>query len=82
MRAIKMDVTIGQERQLFIDLPEDVPKGHAELILLTHDDSETDKRVQTDDFREWLEELIQRNPVETPRQMLDKRIEAMRNEWE
>ena len=82
MRAIKMDVIIGSERQLSINLPDYVPKGPAELILLTYDISEIDKKLQTDDFREWLEELIQRNPVETPKKILDIRIEEFRNDWE
>ncbi len=82
MRAIKMDVIIGPERRLSIDLPNDVPKGTAELILLTHGISKIDKKTQTDDFREWLKELIQRNPVETPKKLLDKRIQGLRNDWE
>jgi hypothetical protein len=82
VRAIKMNVTIGPERQLSIDLPNDIPKGPAELILLTYGGSETDKKAQTDDFRAWLEKLVQRNPVEIPKELLDKRIEMLRNDWE
>ena len=82
MRAVKMDVVIGPGRQLSINLPDDIPKGPAELILLTHDVSGIDQSAKTGDFREWLEEFIQMNPIETPKEILDKRIERLRNDWE
>jgi len=33
-------------------------------------------------YDEWLEELINLYPVETPEKILDKRIEEERNNWD
>ncbi len=71
----------GPERQLRIDLPQDIQEGPAELILLAHEYTETFPAFDRE-YDDWLERLIRLYPAETSDEMLSKRIQTERDAWE
>jgi len=62
MKAVKMNVFIGSDRRLAIDLPQQIQEGPAELILLCLSDKEAGEADSLSN-RIWIESILHSIPA-------------------
>jgi fatty acid-binding protein DegV len=79
MRAIRLNGTVSQDRELHLRLPSDAPPGPAEVIVLVQDADTEDKRSSWEallkDAGEWAK-------TGKSKEEIDRYIEEERDSWE
>jgi len=80
MKAIKLSVHIGEDRRLVVELPDDVQKGPAELILLTGEHQQT-VGADGDSVDAHIERLLAR-PRGRSAAQIDRQLEVDRASWD
>jgi hypothetical protein len=79
MQAVKLKTYITKDHRLELDLPDDLPEGAAEIIVLVQDaPSSTDEESLRDFFKAVDASPRPRTSVEE----IDRYIEEMRNSWD
>ena len=79
MRAIKLIANIGDDHRLNVQLPDDVPPGMAEIIMLFPEAPLTDKTSSLREFTEKLEHLPSSGRSQED---IDRYIEEERASWD
>lgn len=79
MRAIKLTANIGDNHRLNVQLPNDVPLGMAEVILLFSTNEAVNNHDDLNSFMEWLD---QQPRYTRSKEEIDCCIEEERNSWE
>lgn len=79
MNAVRLDVIVPEDRRLTISLPESVPPGKAEVIVLVDD-----SRQAADSARALLDladEWRRAHPERRTREEIDSYLEGERASW-
>lgn len=79
MRAIKLTANIGDDHRLNVQLPNDVPPGIAEVILLFSANESVNNLNDLKSFTEWLD---QQPRYTRSKEEIDRYLEEERNSWE
>lgn len=79
MRAIKLTANIGDDHRLNVQLPDDVPPGIAEVILLFPVNASINNLNDLQSFMEWLD---QQPRYTRSKEEIDRYLEEERNSWE
>lgn len=80
MRAVKLTGTITGDHKLMLDLPDDLPTGPAEVIVLVNEAS----AVSTDadeSFEAFLDSLGKSPHRRRSKAEIDRYLEQERNSW-
>lgn len=82
MQAIKLNAHVGRDRRVSVQLPEDMPEGEVEIIVLARGAAEADENTR----RAYLETLLRRIAAsDRPRRSkaeIDAYLAGERASWE
>jgi hypothetical protein len=70
MRALKLKVIVSDNNQITIQLPEDFPKGEAEIIVLHQEEPTPSAQEKIKALHAWIASLPPAAPV--PMEALDR----------
>lgn len=79
MQAIKLSTYIGKNHRLELDLPEDLPEGAAEVIVLVTD---APKPAGEESLRDFFRALDALPRPAMGREDIDRYIDETRNSWD
>lgn len=79
MQAVKLKTYITKDRRLELDLPDDIPEGAAEIILLVQD---APSPAEEESLRDFFQKLDASPRARMSREEIDQYIEEARNSWE
>jgi hypothetical protein len=78
MKALKLNVVIGRDRRVVLDVPEDIEEGPAEVVLLVPEGPERQPRSN---LEEHVARLIARSRSRTVED-IDTELKAERESWD
>ena len=80
MQAIKFRATIPADRTLVLHIPEGIPIGEAEIVVLVQEDKPANDGETS--LVEYLDALSGRQRKTRTREDIDRQIETERCSWE
>lgn len=78
MRAIKLEAEVGSSRSLRLELPEDVPMGLAEVIVLVPEESPPTSQT----VAEFLATLRINPAAGRSKEQIDRELDGERASWD
>jgi len=79
MQAIKLTTYIDKNHRLELDLPDDLPEGAAEVIVLVQD---SPKPASEESLRDFFKRLDASPRPRMSAEAIDRYIEETRNSWD
>jgi hypothetical protein len=79
MQAIKLTTYIDKNHRLELDLPDDLPEGAAEVIVLVQD---SPKPASEESLRDFFKRLDAAPRPDMGKEEVERYIEAARNSWD
>jgi hypothetical protein len=79
MQAIKLSTYIGKSHRLELELPEDLPEGAAEIIVLVQD---APNPASEESLRDFFKALDASPRPRMSAEEIDRYIDETRNSWD
>jgi hypothetical protein len=79
MQAVKLKTYITKNHRLELDLPDDIPEGDAEVIVLVQDAPEP---AGEESLRDFFQALDASPRPRMSKEEIDRYIEEARNSWD
>lgn len=82
MQALKLKAIIGPDHRLELTVPDDLPQGEVEVILLAPNSAPTGEHAAGESLRAFFQELDRSPRQRLSKEEIDRYLEEERANWD